>query len=214
MTYDVARPILPQPQSLPSAFDSADTVALVGSRLCHDLISPLGAIGNGVELLAMSGVAMSPELQLIAQSVASANAKLKFFRVAFGQAAADQRLGRPEISAVLDDLAQGGRLSFDWQAEGDQSRRVVKLCFLGILCLETALPWGGRVTISTDGNGWRLNAEARKTKLDPALWQILGGAEGAVSPAQVQFALLPREAARQGRQVAWEIGETVAQMSF
>ncbi len=162
----------------------------------------------------MSGTEMSPELQLIAQSVASANARLKFFRVAFGQAAVDQRLGRPEIVAVLAGLAKGGRLDFDWQAEGDQARRDVKLCFLGVLCLEAALPWGGLVTICSTGGNWRLTAEARKTKPDPALWQRLDGGEGPIGPAQVQFALLPAEAAQQRRQIAWEVGETSAQITF
>ena len=63
---------------------------LLGSRLCHDLVSPLGAIGNGVELLEMSpdfpGIAACPELQLIAESVSSARARIQIFRVAFGQA--------------------------------------------------------------------------------------------------------------------------------
>ena len=63
-----------------------DLVALVGSRLCHDLISPLGAIGNGVELLTMTATTLSPELQLITESVAAANARIKFFRLAFGRA--------------------------------------------------------------------------------------------------------------------------------
>jgi histidine phosphotransferase ChpT len=120
-----------------------ELIALLGSRLCHDLISPMGAIGNGVELMAMSGGPMSPELQLIAQSVNAANARLKFFRVAFGQASPDQRLGAPEIRNLLRDMAQTGRLTYDWRAEGDHARRVVKLCFLSLLCFETALPWGG-----------------------------------------------------------------------
>ncbi len=41
-----------------------DLIALVGSRICHDLVSPLGAIGNGVELLAMAGAMPGPELAL------------------------------------------------------------------------------------------------------------------------------------------------------
>lgn len=191
----------------------ADLVALVGSRLCHDLISPLGAIGNGVELLGMSGMGASPEVQLIAEAVAAANARIKFFRVAFGQAG-EQRLGRSEISAVLREMAGGGRLSIEWLPEGDQSRRVVKMVFLAVLCLEAALPWGGEIVISEAGGAWRLAAQARRTKPDPALWAQLDGAGGAVAAAQVQFALLPREARALGRAVAWEVGETGAAISF
>ncbi|MDP1669589.1 histidine phosphotransferase family protein [Phaeovulum sp.] len=193
-----------------------DLAALVGSRLCHDLISPLGAIGNGVELLMMSsGACASPELQLIGESAAAANAKLKFFRVAFGQAGAEQRLGRPEIVALLADLARGGRLSYDWQAEGDQARREVKLVFLALLCLETALPWGGTIAITSAGGGWTMQASARRSKPDPVLWAHLKGTGGgALAPAQVQFALLAIELARTGRKARWEITETGAAIGF
>jgi len=50
-----------------------DLTALIGSRICHDLISPLGAIGNGVELLQLSGMGDSPEMALISESVTNAN---------------------------------------------------------------------------------------------------------------------------------------------
>lgn len=188
-----------------------DLVALLGSRLCHDLISPLGAIGNGVELLAMSGTGMSPELQLIAESVNAANAKLKFFRVAFGKAGADQRLGRPEIVALLDEMSRTGRLRLVWEAEGDHARAQVKLAFLAVLCLETALPFGGTVQISTDGTGgWRVAGEAQRTKPDPALWSVLEGAAHEVPPAQVQFPLLAEAAAALGRKPRWQVNETQA----
>ncbi len=54
------------------------------SRICHDLISPVGAIGNGVEFLAELTETI-PEVGLIADSVASANGKLQFFRICFGK---------------------------------------------------------------------------------------------------------------------------------
>lgn len=192
----------------------ADLVALVGSRLCHDLISPLGAIGNGVELLAMSEPGPGPELRLIAESVGNATARLKFFRVAFGQAAAEQRLGRPEIVALLADMACGGRQRYDWQIEGDQARQDVKLAFLALLCLEAALPWGGVVSIHRSGDTWQLTAAATRTKPDPDLWARLDGAAGPVTPAQVQFALLPLEVARLGRGLSWSVDETGATISY
>ena len=48
---------------------NADLAGLVGSRLCHDLISPIGAIGNGLELLELSGSAPTEEIALIRASV-------------------------------------------------------------------------------------------------------------------------------------------------
>ena len=58
-----------------------DIAALVGSRICHDLISPIGAIGNGVELIGLTENTSSPELALISESVDNANARIRFFRV-------------------------------------------------------------------------------------------------------------------------------------
>lgn len=201
-------------QSIDGAQSDIDLIALLGSRLCHDLISPMGAIGNGVELMAMSGAPMSPELQLIAESVTAANARLKFFRVAFGQAAADQRMGTPEVRGVLSEMSRSGRLNFVWDVEGDHPRRLVKMCFLSLLCLEAALPWGGVITIRAQNGTWTIEAESKKTKQDPALWAALSGDGVQVSAAQVQFALLPKEAARSRRAVAWDIEETRARISF
>ncbi|MBC7138338.1 MAG: histidine phosphotransferase [Defluviimonas sp.] len=200
------------------SYDDPDLTALLGSRICHDLISPLGAIGNGVELLSMAGTAGGPEMALIAESVASAKARIRFFRIAFGAAAAEQRLGRPEILSVIADAMAGGRLSVDWQPEGDQARREVKLAFLALQCLETALPWGGRVSISRQGTGWRMRAEAQRMKVDPALWAVATGSASAsaegISAAQVHFALLPVEAARQDRAVAAELQPTQISLRF
>lgn len=63
--------------------------ALIGSRICHDLINPLGAIGNGIELLSLSGMAASPEMTLVQDSVNNATARVKFLRLAFGDATPD-----------------------------------------------------------------------------------------------------------------------------
>jgi len=196
--------------------DCPDLTALLGSRICHDLISPLGAIGNGVELLSMAGTAAGPEMALIAESVASAKARIRFFRIAFGAAAPDHRLGRPEILAVIADMTRGGKLVIDWQPEGDEARRTVKLAFLGLQCLESALPWGGRITVQQLGPTWVLRAEALRVKADPALWAVLAGQgnPAEVSPAQVHFALMPVEAARQNRQLQADLAETEISLRF
>ncbi|MEX1663501.1 histidine phosphotransferase family protein [uncultured Thioclava sp.] len=193
-----------------TSLNEMDLSALLGSRLCHDLISPLGAIGNGVELLAMSGQQRGPELDLIAQSVTAANARIKFFRVAFGQASSEQRLGRSEIAKLLGDLSGLGRISHHWQIAGDQARVDVKLAFLAVLCLETLLPFGGEIVAQDTPEGWEITAHSPKSRADLALWAALdeaGDAAGSITPAQVQFALLPREMARLGRRAKWEIYE-------
>ncbi|MFC2967255.1 histidine phosphotransferase family protein [Acidimangrovimonas pyrenivorans] len=195
--------------TVPAVPPAPQLSALVGSRICHDLIGPLGAIGNGIELLGLDGAGGGAELDLITQSVRNAHARIRFFRIAFGAAAADARLGRPEIVAILADLTATGRLKADWHVPGDLPRREVKLAFLALQCLETAMPFGGRVTFSADARGWEARGRAPRLQPDPALWKLLEGTaapEAAeLSAAQVQYALLPLELARQQRRLTAEL---------
>ena len=179
--------------------EEADLVALVGSRLCHDLVSPVGAIGNGVELLGMAaeaGVAVGPstraELDLVRESVENAQARLRFFRIAFGLAGREQEVSRAEVLAILTELYEGGRLRVHWAVDGSLPRDEVKLAFLLLQCLESAMPYGGQVHIGRSPDGWRLNGRADKLRLDPMLWEALstGTPPRALRPSQVHFGLV------------------------
>ncbi len=193
-----------------------DLTALIGSRICHDLISPLGAIGNGVELLAMSGTVAGPEMSLIAESVDNANARIRFFRIAFGACSAGQMTPRREITKIITDLTRGGRTSINWDADGDLPRQEVKLAFLLLQCFETAMPWGGDVTVSREDNAWTITGEAKRMKLDPALWEVLSNpnASHEVAASEVHFALAPLEADGLKRSLAVEAEELKATISF
>ncbi|MDE3028470.1 MAG: histidine phosphotransferase [Paracoccaceae bacterium] len=196
--------------------EKQDISALLGSRICHDLISPLGAISNGIELLTMSGASVGPEIALISESVANANARVRFFRVAFGAASAEQRIGKPEILSILADVLRGGRLAVDWQVAGDPSRREVKLAFLRIQCLETAMAYGGTITVGRQEDTWLMTANAARLKIDPALWEVLSNpaAEVEVTAAQVHFLLAPKELRQLGRHLTVNIRETDIALSW
>lgn len=190
-----------------------DFAALIGSRICHDLISPIGAIGNGVELMQMEMPSAGAEMALIAESVANANARIRFFRVAFGAASEEQRIGRSEVTSILADLMRGVRLSVDWQGPVDMARAEVKIVFLLIQCLETAMPYGGRITVA-QGTEWTVTGQAPRFRDIAQFWSILSSAVGDVAPAQVQFALAPAEAARLGRTIALRQSEDAIALSF
>jgi len=188
---------------------------LIGSRICHDLISPIGAITNGLELLDMVGAVQGPEMELIAGSVGSAGARIRFFRVAFG-AASEQPLGRTEVTALLSDLERAGRVRVHWGLTEPVPRNQVKLAFLALLCCESAMPLGGEVEFATDGKAWAVTGKADKLNLDPQLWKGLstGRFTEKLTPAQVQFALLPESAAAQKRRVAAETASTRITIRF
>jgi histidine phosphotransferase ChpT len=162
---------------------SANLQALVSSLICHDLISSVGAIGNGVELLAERTKTM-PEIGLIADSVASANGKLQFFRICFGKSA-EGMIGGTAAGVIAKSMIGTPRLQLDWQLNGlDFPRDTMKLLYLVLLCAETALPIGGIVTVSATADRFRFIAEGARIAVDQA-WD----ASHDPTPAQIQFPL-------------------------
>lgn len=182
---------------------SAQLASLIGSRICHDLISPIGAISNGLELLGLSGQMNGPEFDLIADSVLNANARIRFFRIAYG-AAGEQMLGRPEIVSVVEDINRASRVQMIWKPAEPKTRSEVRLAFLALQCCETALPYGGTLEADEAGGQWTIKGSAAKLSHDPQLWAHLGGEERSdleITAATVQFALLPRIAVEAGRRL-------------
>jgi histidine phosphotransferase ChpT len=162
-----------------------DIAALVGSRICHDLISPIGAIGNGVELIELTASTQGPEMALIRESVENANARIRFFRVAYGAGA--------ELISILSAAAQSGRFKYHWRVDDDQSRHDVRIAFLLFQCFETAFPGGGDITVAVENDIWTFTASGDHMKVEDALWEsLLKPKQGHDhSAAQVQFAPLP-----------------------
>ncbi|MEM6385686.1 MAG: histidine phosphotransferase family protein [Pseudomonadota bacterium] len=189
---------------------------LIGSRICHDLISPLGAIGNGVELLSMSGVSAVPEITLIAESVENANARIRFFRIAFGAASHDAIIGNSEVRRVLSDLYRGNRISVDWRLVEDTRRIEAKLAFLILQCFESALPWGGKVAVTRNGETWSIFGTSERLKVENELWDLLPKSPRMpdVSPSNVHFALVAPTAEIAGRQVRTSFNGNAISVSF
>ena len=194
----------------------SDIAALVGSRICHDLISPIGAIGNGVELIGLTDSTQGPEMALISESVENANARIRFFRVAYGAAGSDQVVGRTEILSILSANAKSGRFTYYWQIDEDLPRRDVRIAFLLLQCFETALPTGGDITVTREDGTWTLMAQGDRLQFEADLWESitkprLGYAHSA---AQVQFALLPTVLQEARRQIAISSDETQIKAKF
>ena len=102
---------------------STDLAALLCSRLCHDMLSPVGALSNGLELLAAE---TDPEmrqrcLELLEQSAKISTDKLKFFRLAFGAAGGfGDAVPVEEAKAVVDALVSDNkRVTCNWAIEGE-----------------------------------------------------------------------------------------------
>lgn len=167
--------------------DTLELAALIGSRMCHDLVSPLGAIGNGLELLRMTQPA-SAELELVEEAVKVAQARVRLFRLAFGAASAEQSIRARELDEALQAVSANGRIKVDGAVPDAVPRVTARRLCLAALCAETALAWGGTISVSRDG----LRAEAPRLKLDEALWTPLANGVRATSltSATVHFGLL------------------------
>lgn len=187
---------------------SADLSALVSARLCHDLISPMGAIGNGLELMQLSQLTTSAEVELIAGSLGSAIAKLRFFRIAFGPAEAQARLAGDEIRAVADAMFPG-RFTVSWTgAPADVDRATGKLVCLALLCLEKSLPMGGTATVCVEGEAIEITAQGRRLAPPADLWALAAGATpGPLRSDGVQFALLGATLAAMGMDIETSFDE-------
>ncbi len=200
----------------PNTTLAAHLAALIGARICHDLISPVGAIGNGLELLQMAAGADGPEMGLIADSVAAARSRILFFRIAYGVALPDQMLGGAEITGLLREIDRGGRVRIAWEVADDLPRPEARLAFLALQCCEAALPWGGTVHFARAGAAWRITATAARLRVDPGLWGNLSleQPDTRVAPSEVQFALLPVLLAEMGRHLNARISDTDIVLQF
>jgi len=192
-----------------SGAEHPDLAGLLGSRLCHDLISPVGAIGNGLELLSMSGGNRREEMQLVGDSVAQAQARIRFYRVAFGTSRDDQAMGSPELCDTLDGVYGAGRLQVAWDATGEVPRPAARLAFLMLLCVEAALARGGRVTVARDRRSWRVAGSGPRLRDLGSFWALLegGACDEMLTPERVQFPLLVRQAAAMGLRLSVSAGD-------
>ncbi len=175
-----------------------DVSALVSTRICHDLVNPIGAISNGVELLSMMAAAHGAELGLIQDSVNSAAQKLRCLRLAFGNAVPGATVMRAEIAQAVAALS-AGRLSVTLEPGADQVPRVTaKAMMLTLMCQERVMPLGGACHAWLVANGFALETTAERVRPAPELWRLVEGGAPAqpLDPVDVQFAVLGQLLAR------------------
>ena len=128
----------------------------------------------------------------------------------------DQRVSRSEVAAILDEITIGGRVTVVLDTVQDFARRDAKLMLLGYMCLESALPQGGAITLTLHDKGWRLAATALRLRIEPDLWAALADPDlfDDITPGQVHFPLLALEAARQHRRLTVTQSAEAIQISF
>jgi histidine phosphotransferase ChpT len=137
------------------ALDPLDLAALLCSRVCHDVIGPVGAIINGLEMLdeeqdaEMRGFA----LELIKKSAGQASARLQFCRLAFGAAGSGGvSIDTSDAARVARGLFGGERTELEWNVPPLRvPRNNVKLILNLCLIAATAIPRGGVIEVTLSG---------------------------------------------------------------
>lgn len=147
-----------------SGFDPR-IVELLCSHLCHELISPVSAVNNGMELISGGDAELAAEaMGLIRQSAAEASRRLQFYRLAYGQASGFES-GRSLVQAreLAQGLFQGSKITLGWteQETGGiaADKQSVKLLLNAVGLAREALPRGGRIAVTVAGPGPVLRAE-------------------------------------------------------
>ena len=163
---------------------SLDLAALLCSRLCHDMLSPVGALNNGLELLASEDDPQMRErcVELLEQSARISADKLKFFRLAFGAAGGfGEDVPVEEPRGVLAALVSGNeRVKLEWAtAETTLPKPAVKVLLnLGAIGLD-ALIRGGTLAVGTETSGENveiaISASGPKSAFDANVGKALDG---------------------------------------
>jgi histidine phosphotransferase ChpT len=130
--------------------------ALMVSRVCHDLVGPLGAVVNGMEVLEdeRDPGMRADAIKLVTMSADQALARIQFMRIAFGAAgSAGAELDLGEIGRLTSGLLQGGKVQLAWNAQRLYwPKDWAKLLMNATLLAADCLPRGGVVTVETSSD--------------------------------------------------------------
>ncbi|WP_316860539.1 histidine phosphotransferase ChpT [uncultured Cohaesibacter sp.] len=165
------------------SLSSMDLAALLCSRVCHDIINPVGAINNGLEVLGEdNGEEMQVfAMELITKSARTASAKLQFARLAFGAAgSAGAEIDTGNAEEVARCYMEGEKADLDWSgAPVLMPKNLVKLLLNLILIGATTIPRGGSLKVSFEGDPkyptFTLVCEGRNARIPASLDRLLRG---------------------------------------
>jgi len=130
---------------------------VLASKICHDLISPIGAINNGLEILEEMGADGAEDvIGLVSFSAQQASAKLQAYRMAYGAGGSDSNLKPEDVHAAIEDyIGTEKKFTQDWDPHGsvnfeDRPKAYCKMLTAAILLIVEALPKGGTISLEGD----------------------------------------------------------------
>src|SRR6185295_9497495 len=175
--------------------DALELAALLCSRVCHDLISPVGAIVNGLEVLDDNPKPEDREfaLDLIRKSAKTASARLQFCRLAFGAAgSAGAQIDVGDAQTMARGHLEDDRTKIVWNLPRVLlPKNKVKLLLNMLVIAQQTIPRGGVLTVDATGDaetgGFRVTASGLNARMPQNIADLLGGAhQGAIDAHAVQ----------------------------
>ncbi len=169
-----------------SSLEALDLAALLCSRVCHDLISPVGAIVNGIEVLEEEKDELTKQfaLDLIKRSATTASAKLQFCRIAFGAAgSAGAQIDLGDAETITRGFMEDDKTKIAWNLpRALLAKNRVKLLLNMLIIAGQAIPRGGKITVDPIGTGdsvgFKVTAAGTNAKIPPAVPPLLTGELG------------------------------------
>jgi histidine phosphotransferase ChpT len=167
--------------------EALDLAALLCSHVCHDLISPTGAIVNGLEVLdeAKDEETKTFAYELIKKSAATASARLQFCRIAFGAAgSAGAQIDLGDAESVARGFIEDAKTKLIWSLPRTlMAKNRVKLLLNMLVVAGHAIPRGGTLTVEQSGADGSINFRIVATGLNARVPQavpglLAGGSEG------------------------------------
>jgi histidine phosphotransferase ChpT len=166
-----------------TTIEALDLAALLCSRVCHDLISPVGAIVNGLEVLAEDNDEATKEFarEVIAKSAATASAKLQYCRIAFGAAgSAGAQIDLGDAEKIARGFLEDDKTKLAWNLPRLLlAKNRVKLLLNMLLIAAQAIPRGGQLTVDPVGEGdalgFKVSAAGTNAKVPPGVAPLLAG---------------------------------------
>jgi histidine phosphotransferase ChpT len=170
----------------PVTLEALDLAALLCSRVCHDLISPVGAVVNGLEVLeeGKDEETRAFALDLIKKSAQQASARLQFCRLAFGAAgSAGAAIDLGDAQGVARGFLEDGKTRLEWNLPRELlPKNRVKLLLNLLLLAGQTIPRGGSLKVDPVGEGqtmgFRISATGQNARIPQAVPGLVAGAPG------------------------------------
>lgn len=197
---------------------------LIASRICHDLVSPVGAVNNGVELMQELGDDAGHEaVKLIADSAQQASIRLKAFRLSYGAAGTDKNIGFKDIREAFTDLLKAGRIQAEFEPEMavkfSMPPRGFFKSMLNLLVLAEECNHGeGKITVSSvEGNrGIKILVTGKNPGFREGAEAALRGETSPdnLDPRSVHAYITGRFAAHFGFNIGWQAQADFGRVEF